>query len=63
MKEQIKNLTTNLQLNKQLLAMTETNDSKTHTTIDKVPAVEQQSAYTLQLQARLKTYQEREEAM
>ena len=45
--------------------MTETNTSQTQSVnvSDKVQTPAPQSAYNLQLQARLKAYQEREEAM
>ena len=67
-------MTTNLRLNKQLLAMTETNTSQSHNTPAEVGGpheasqtsskdLQPASSYTIAMQARLQGYQAREEAM
>ena len=67
LKERVNNLTTNLRLNKQLLAMTEDNSSSALKNADRQsngPTDSgRESAGPGSMQAKLRAYQDREEAM
>lgn len=61
LREQVRNLTMNLKLNKQLLALTE--DTSNSANKQKEPNCGEDSSRSAQIEAKLKGYQEREEAM